>query len=355
MILFDGFESEGAYEIGFSVIRPHMPPVTVAIPGTMAMGVPAASSQIPAHQQSPQMPPQMPPPAAAGAGASIMALLGEQAPRPLQPPPPTSLADLEEQLLSSSPAKSAGANIMAMLGQGAPPPPESPGGAMMPMAGQGNASAAPRDPSLQQAGDQQQNGCYSGGVSREELRAAALARQQAQNHPTHLPAPALHQPAVPHPPPAAPAAPAAGFAGGVSQEQLKAAALARQQAAAGSLSVQQPAAAGGAAQPQTAGTDAPELDAELLGLLSKSSLAGPALAPAPAPAPAPVAAPAMRTPLAVGVGAGTPAAGASPSGLQGMQGAAAPASAAIQLAQGMQGMLPSRKPTSALLAAAMTS
>jgi hypothetical protein len=70
LILFDGFESEGAYEIAFHLIRPHVNPP---------------------HQQT------MP-------GDSFPAP-GQAAFAPAQPgpPPPTSLADLEKQLLATPP------------------------------------------------------------------------------------------------------------------------------------------------------------------------------------------------------------------------------------------------------------
>ena len=78
LIFFDGFEDEGVYEIAFAVIRPHLPP-----------------NNPPQHGQLNE---QLPFPIPSGAGIVTMSH-----PAHAPPPPPTSLADLEKQLLSYSP------------------------------------------------------------------------------------------------------------------------------------------------------------------------------------------------------------------------------------------------------------
>jgi hypothetical protein len=81
LILFDGFESEGAYEIAFHLIRPHVNPPHQHTPGD---SFPAPGQAAYEHRQLVQAPGRAP----AGPEAG---------------PPPTSLADLEKQLLATPP------------------------------------------------------------------------------------------------------------------------------------------------------------------------------------------------------------------------------------------------------------
>jgi len=89
LILFDGFESEGAYEIAFDVIRP--------------------LNASPSHQHA--QPAHFPAPGQAGIGGGMPA--APQVPAQPAPPPPTSLADLEKQLLAPPPPPARGEKKVA--------------------------------------------------------------------------------------------------------------------------------------------------------------------------------------------------------------------------------------------------